>query len=78
MINDSGFPFNTSSISFAMSLLVAPGNFKTSTFFDLDNPRALILFSMEFPITTTVFDVLLFDVLLIDLFSGSHQLYHYC
>ena len=64
MINDSGFPFNTSSISFTMPLLVAPGKFKTSTFFDLDNPQALILFSEESPITTTMFDVLLFDVLL--------------
>ena len=64
MINDPGFPFNTSSISFTMSLLVALGKFKTPTFFHLDNPWALILFSMESPITTTLFDVLLFDVLL--------------
>ena len=53
-INDSGFPSSKSPILSTMSPLVAPGIFKTSTFFDLDNPWPLILFRMA-PVTTFFF-----------------------
>ena len=49
------FLFNTSSIFVKTSELVVPGKFNTSTPFDLDKPRLLILFNIESSITTTLF-----------------------
>ena len=42
-ISDSGFPSSTSSILSTMSPLVDPRIFKTSTYFDFDNPLLLTL-----------------------------------
>ena len=57
-INDSGFWFKTSSIFPTMSLLIAPRKFNTSTFFNFDSPRLLMLFNTESPIITTSFRAL--------------------